>query len=79
MLRESDPFGHCRELGLDPESLFNMPPDVAERVVLGLRRSYAGSYHQDVNRQVDPAIMGRINDSVDKVLARLKTGSWGRN
>lgn len=74
-----DPYGYCNVLGINPGILFEMPPQDAERVVIGLRRIYSTIFHPDVSKQVDPEAMARINDATDKILTRIKTGSWERN
>lgn len=75
----NDPYGHCDALGINPDRLFEMSPQQAEKLVLAVRRVFSTFYHPDINSQVDPKTMGKINDSADKILTRIKTGSWGRN
>lgn len=74
-----DPFGHCAILGILPERVFGISPAEAEKLISGLRRVYSTIYHPDLNEQVDPNLLKAINNSADKVLQRIKTGSWGRN
>ncbi len=74
----ADPYGYCGILGITPERLYEMPPQEAEKVVTALRRVYSNLYHPDRNSQVDPQMMRDINNAADRILTRLKTGSWGR-
>lgn len=75
----ADPYGHCATLGILPERVFDIPPGEAEKLISGLRRVYSTIYHPDINKQVDQNVIKTINNAADKILQRLKTGSWGRN
>lgn len=74
-----DPLGYCGVLGVNPERLFGMHPDEAQKVVSALRNVYSRLYHPDINRNIDPQIMKDINNAADRVITRIKTGHWGRN
>lgn len=78
----NDPYGYCGTLRIDPDRLLNtLPPDVAQRVVQGLRRVYSTIYHPDKpeNAHIDPSLLKGINHAADRILDRIRTGSWGRN